>query len=599
MTTGVRQPATKTERVFLCGVASSKVLAPPIFYWSFCRPHSRFDSKSILFVVQLSHLFCRLLLQDLKLLMLNDEHLQASRSPHLTKVKPDFPPPTEPDTINDGSLESKSTNEEVAKQMTTDDDQMTSCSQSQSASQPCSLAPTRTNSFAGQQRPRLASHSSVQAARIRAGSLDTPPSLHDQHQQPHPQQFQHHHVHASCSVGSADRRQFSKASTSTFGSGASYFRPVTSLPSFSSPIRSEPVFASLTLPVYVFDCPLTNLVSQLLSRGTSPKVTICRDHTFPSEEEPAAGMTREEDEKEDDGPAESVADDPVSAGSLGILSQYCTVVEALYCKCLGQALFTSLQLGRVIHSRDVEAAMNLCKETLLEIDITAFIQNICGHLKDFKMKAGVEVLRQRRQSTSAGEPAPEEDARWHFPMSLLRLHQPCANLKHLHKLIRTRFQEILCLSFKPVPSLFDYYFYCPPDHPTTPAPNDQALDLSLGLDDNEVVEFRQSFDTENSVSRTCSVTGGRSDSGSEPLDDVEWEDDGEGEQETPSVPLFLHLTATVRSKKDVASQSLNALPTCLGDLLSCLSGKGCHSFVRKLNTQMFFELSQDLRPSWI
>jgi hypothetical protein len=168
----------------------------------------------------------------------------------------------------------------------------------------------------------------------------------------------------------------------------------------------------------------------------------------------------------------------------------------------------------------------------------------------------------------------DDDAKWHFPLSLLRLHQPCANLKHLHKLIRTRFQEIVCLSFKPVPSLFDYYFYCPPDHPISPVPTDMAAhNLSVGLDDNEMVEFRQSFDTENSVSRTCSLTGGRSDSGSEPIDDVEWEEDGEGEAEVPSVPLFLHLTATVRSKKNVTSQSLNALPTCLGDLMSILPGK--------------------------
>lgn len=511
--------------------------------------------------------------QDLKLLMLNEEQLQMPCSPNLTKVKPDFVPHAEP--YADGSVESKSTNEEMAKQMTTDEDQMTNCSQSQSASQPCSLGPTRTNSFAGPQRPRLASYSSIQAARIRAGSLDTAPLSHDQHQQSHPKQFQHHHVHASCSVGSADRRQNSKTSSSLFGSGASYFRPVTSLPSFSSPVRSAPVHASLTLPVYVFDCPLTNLVSQLLSRGTNPKVTLYRDHTFPNDEGMSASPG-EDDAKEEDGQPESepIPDDPVLVGSINILSQYCAVVEALYCKCLGQALFTSLQLGRTIHSRDVDAAMNLCKETLLEIDITAFLQNICGHLKDFKMKAGLEVLRQRKQSSSSGEPLAEDDAKWHFPLSLLRLHQPCANLKHLHKLIRTRFQEILCLSFKPVPSLFDYYFYCPPDNSLSPVPDDMVIhNLSLGPDDTELVEFRRSSDTDNSVSQTCSLTGGCSDSASEPIDDVEWEEDGEGETEATSVPLFLHLTATVRTKTNVTSQSLNALPTCLGDLMTSLSGE--------------------------
>lgn len=168
-------------------------------------------------------------------------------------------------------------------------------------------------------------------------------------------------------------------------------------------------------------------------------MTLCQDHTFPNEEDISTSNSEDKDEdKEEVGqpPSEPVPDDPVSAGSINILSQYCAVVEALYCKCLGQALFTSLQQGQSIHSRDVEAAMNLCKETLLEVDITAFIQNICGHVKDFKMKAGVEVLRNRRQSSSSGEPLADEDAKWLFPLSLLRLHQPCANLKHLHKLIR-------------------------------------------------------------------------------------------------------------------------------------------------------------------
>ena len=170
--------------------------------------------------------------------MLTD-NLQTPRSPNLTNVKPDFTPQPEQDTINQGSLESKSTNEEVAKHMTTDEDQTTSCSQS--TSQPCSLAPTRTNSFAGQQRPRLASNCSVQTARIWAGSLDTPPApaAHD-----HPPSNTHpNHFPAHYSVGAADRRPINR------NLGSSYFRPVAaSLPSFSSPVRSDPVFASLTYP---------------------------------------------------------------------------------------------------------------------------------------------------------------------------------------------------------------------------------------------------------------------------------------------------------------------------------------------------------------
>ena len=136
----------------------------------------------------------------------------------------------------------------------------------------------------------------------------------------------------------------------------------------------------------------------------------------------------------------------------------------------------------MIHSRDVEAAMDLCKETLLEVDMTSFVQNICGHIKDFKMKSGIEMLRQQRYTA--------DETQSLFPLSLLRLHQPCTNLKHAHQLIQKRFQEILCLSFRPVPSQRDYYFYYQPLSQLTPSPVADEIEpcnVSIGLFDREVI----------------------------------------------------------------------------------------------------------------
>lgn len=508
-------------------------------------------------------MFTDFVFQDLKLLMLNDDHLLNSSS-YLTRVAPDSSRQT--DFNNECSLDSKSMNDEATKMLTTDDDQMTCCSQPISLHG--SLAPTRTNSFAGQQRPRLASQTINHSARLRAGSLDTPAHEH--------QTANHGHVHTCYSVGAADRRPVNKSPSAANQSSATLSSPPRPGPSSSSPVQSSTVYASLNLPIYIYDCPLSNLIAQILSRSMNEKINILRDHTFKDEDSP-----RSTEEDAETCESEQDNDEQSNVASIKMLSRYCEAIEAVYCKCLGQALFASLQQDRMIHSRDVEAAMNLCKETLLEVDITAFIQNICGHLKDFRMKTVLEMLRMRKQK----EEEVAEDGRWNFPLSLLRLHQPCTALRHLHKLIKTRFQEIICLSFKPVPSLFDYYFYCPPDHPNTPMAGGNALetqDLSVNMDESEVVQFQHSFETEKSESRSCSPPGGRSDDGSEPLDDVEIEGDGNGECEPPAIPLFLHLTATVRAKKDVMSQSLNGLPTCLGDLMGCISCKRSFYLIFKL-----------------
>lgn len=337
---------------------------------------------------------------------------------------------------------------------------------------------------------------------------------------------------------------------------------------FNSADTIAKCYASVTLPVYVFDCPLSDLTNDLLSKGFTHKETICRNHIF-KEGNNVNASSGASDSAEQTKQRSHSSPQNTSSSTIQTLSQYCTVIEALYCKCLGQALFTSLQQEKLIHSRDVASAMDLCKETLVEVDITDFIHNICGHIKDFKTKAGLETLLLRQQS---GEPEESSQGKLQFPLSLLRLHQPCANLKHLHKLIRTRFEEILCFSFKPIPTQPDYYFYCPPDHHVLDAvPSNNGLeinDISIGPDDNEVVEFRRSFNGQEdgtSHGSTCSGSTG-------PIEDLDIDIDDDSEEEQPHIPLFLHLTATVRSGKEVSSHSLNSFPTCLADLLPSLPG---------------------------
>jgi len=527
---------------------------------------------------------------DLKLLKLNDERLLAPPSTqHVTRVAPDeLPVDEENQEQEEGGKEATDDVEEAAGTTTTS---------SMQSMQSMSLGLTRTNSFVAQQRSPFESVTS----RIRAGSLDAAPMSLD-----NPPHQLHHH-----SVGSADRRHLPTTrpsnppppqSLSSIGNASSSpFRPIEPSPTS--------VFASVTLPVYVFDCPLASLVGQLLTKGEASKEEFCRDHTFrdassdSSEATEAASARRFEPDSNDTSSSPSE--------SFSTLSHYCAIVEAAYCKSLGQALFTSLQLGRSIHSRDVEAALELCRETLLEIDVTPFLDNICGHLKDFRKQAVKESRRMANTKDKDKAECQQEDPLSHFPLNLLHEHKPCAKLRHLHRLIRVRFQEILCQSFHPVPSLSDYYVYRPMIAPqpvtTEQQMNGKSTTNDVSTSDVEIEFLRRrrrsqqqrgpmdreqdsmsvGFSSALSQDGRCdSVSTGGADgvdgeNGESDIDDDDEDIDlemGEDQgvdsdemQEEPPVPLFLHLTATVRWKKDVASQSLRSLPTCLGDLISCLS----------------------------
>ena len=152
-------------------------------------------------------------------------------------------------------------------------------------------------------------------------------------------------------------------------------------------------------------------------------------------------------------------------------------------------------------------------------------------------------------------------------------------MKHLHELIRNRFEETLCLSFKPVASQRDYYFYCPADCTGLVAAADSARQ-SLAVVDSEAsldqsIHFRRS-DSEDSVSFTSGESRPIGDLDLEADDDDDEDDDDDDDDQPdgePEIPLFLHLTSTIRCDKQVISQSINSLPTCLGNLLTPSSGK--------------------------
>lgn len=59
-------------------------------------------------------------------------------------------------------------------------------------------------------------------------------------------------------------------------------------------------------------------------------------------------------------------------------------INVLYTVLYFTGVFRSLQLAYSISSQDVLTAMDYCEESLQEIDITSFLQILCGHVRTFR-----------------------------------------------------------------------------------------------------------------------------------------------------------------------------------------------------------------------
>ncbi|TVK90578.1 KICSTOR complex protein SZT2 [Bagarius yarrelli] len=308
-------------------------------------------------------------------------------------------------------------------------------------------------------------------------------------------------------------------------------------------------------------------------------------------------------------------------------------------------VFLSLQLAYSISSQDVLTAMDYCEESLQEIDITAFLQTLCGHVRTFReqhephkvestrktLRKGatftigeeedkktsramllssssielediVEVESKGKASTPTSPDAPGEPCFFRvpeFPLSLLQLQQTCEVYPDLHKIIQDKFLEIGAQHFKTVPSNPHYFFYCPQsskkdddsdeERDRRPSEDCDVSEAELATEDENMsgccivsdsdtdleVEYQ---DQENEKAEDEEEEGARDDSGSESNTVNQDEDsfsilDGDSVLEAPEPempPLFVHLVCSVNTKSCHGSMPIRTLPTCLGELISCL-----------------------------
>ena len=142
------------------------------------------------------------------------------------------------------------------------------------------------------------------------------------------------------------------------------------------------------------------------------------------------------------------------------LRSFMKTVNMIFTTVLIGSVSRALQLGVPVHEWDIERCVDDCDETLLEIEMKPFIQAVCGHVKDFKLK---ETCK-RKSDAGKEKVSDSSDVKCtDFPLSLLQLHKPCDDLVALHSLLHEKFIGIITSSFQSVPANLDYHFYCPPE----------------------------------------------------------------------------------------------------------------------------------------
>ncbi|XP_069574569.1 KICSTOR complex protein SZT2 [Brachyistius frenatus] len=399
--------------------------------------------------------------------------------------------------------------------------------------------------------------------------------------------------------------------------------------SFSRQVSQQSTSDSsqLKCPIYVYNCSLEHLKEQLVHPASSRQPrdiffrSLSQDRSSPS---PWTDLlTQPHKHKE--------------------LANYCSLLQEHYHQSYVRGVYRSLQQSYSISSPDVLMAMDYCEESLQEIDITSFLQTLCGHIRVFREHGkapgwGGHTKPARSTATfiigEAEEEQPEDRAAMasscsvdmedvseaesrgkssappsplipQFPLNLLQSQPRCEVYPDLHKIIQDKFMEILSQYFKSVPSNPHYFFYCPPStkkeedsedgetgrrlseelvSEAEPATEDETVlgcCLLTESDTDLVVEYEehpgpschgdgedQSLSDSNTVNQdqdSFSILEGDS------LLDAE-------EPQLDMPPLFVHVTCSVNMKSCHGSKPMRTLPTCLGEIISCLeSAENVHS----------------------
>ncbi|KAM7388831.1 hypothetical protein PAMP_024978 [Pampus punctatissimus] len=397
-------------------------------------------------------------------------------------------------------------------------------------------------------------------------------------------------------------------------------------------------------PVYVYNCSLELLKEQLVHPSSSRQP---RDIFFRPQDAESWEMYQQmkfrslSQDRSSPSPWTDLLAQPHKHKDL---ANYCSLLQEHYHQSYVKGVYRSLQQSYNISSQDVLMAMDYCEESLQEIDITLFLQTLCGHIRVFREHGEAPGLGGNPKpsrspatfiigeveedqpddravmaylSSIEMEDASEAESTWkssaptsplilddsnaakipQFPLTLLRTQPKCEVYPDLHKIIQDKFMEIVSQYFKTVPSNPHYFFYCPPSSKREEDSEDGEMERRPS---EELVSEAEPATEDENVSGCCIMTesdtdlvveyeehpGTRSQGDSEDpsLSDSNTvnqdEDsfsilDGDSllEQEGPQLdmpPLFVHVTCSVNMKSCHGSMPIQTLPTCLGEIISCL-----------------------------
>nr|XP_046248822.1 KICSTOR complex protein SZT2 isoform X2 [Scatophagus argus] len=399
--------------------------------------------------------------------------------------------------------------------------------------------------------------------------------------------------------------------------------------------------SQLKCPVYVYNCSLENLKEQLVHPNSSRQP---RDIFFRAQDAESWEMNQQikfrslSQDRSSPSPWTDLLTQPHKHKEL---VSYCSLLQEHYHQSFVKGVYRSLQQSYSISSQDVLMAMDYCEESLQEIDVTSFLNTLCGHIRVFREHSEAsgwesrnprnpkpsrspasfiigEVEEDRsddRAAMTSSSSIEMEDASeaptsplildeskrakiLEFPLTLLQTQPKCEVYPDLHKIIQDKFMDIVSQYFKPVPSNPYYFFYCP----SSSKKEEDSEDDETGrrLSEEVVSEAEPATEDENMLG--CCMTETESDTDLV----VEYEEQactsshGEGEDQSLSdsntvnqdqdsfsilegdslleaegpqldmPPLFVHVTCSVNIKSCHGSMPIQTLPTCLGEIISCL-----------------------------